>query len=148
MKNLINRLLAFVFALLWIAGVFAVPWISACSSLKTAWAPANRSATIAKLEAAAEAALGTAAVAALQGAASSNGDYAYSAAQAVWASGAIGDIQQGVVDAGGSPQLAVMAEDLARKAAAGKAVKTDAINAVASAIESGILKTAAAQVKP
>lgn len=142
MKNLFNRLLAALFCILYSAiMVFAIliPWMSGCSTFKTAWTPENRSATIAKLESDAKAALGTGAVAALQGAASSNGDFAHSAALAVWQSGALGDIEKGVVDAGGSPQLAALAASVARQANAGQVTKRDAINAVASAISAAAL---------
>ncbi len=121
--------------------LFLVTLLTGCDTVKTAWSPTNRSATIAKLEHDAGGILTKVAIAALQGAASSNGDYAHSAAAAVWQSGAIGDIEGAVKDAGGSPQLAVLAENVARQAKVGGVDKQYAINAVASAISSGALKS-------
>lgn len=82
----------------------------------------------------AETILGKAAVASLASLASSNGDYAHSAAQAAWQSVSINDLFTVIKDAGASSKLAQAASIVAAKAVGGGASQSDVLMAIGAAI--------------
>ena len=123
-----KRLLALI-ALLAIAG---------CASFKTAWDNEHRAATLAQLKKDAISFLGVVAVNELHALAASNGDYKWSAADAVWHSVEPGNVAALIRHAGGTNDLAERSEEIATSLSEGQtaAAKRKVLDGVAAAIAS------------